>query len=88
MIFQEKNEATDGSGKIIDLLSGVAGSTQRAYKTAWDQWAHFTENRPSEAWIEKQEPRWGERLIGWVLFETRILRLQASTIRSKVSAVI
>ena len=85
--FRAKNEVTYGSGKLSDLLSGVAEGTQSAYRTAWIQWSHFMENRPEGVWIEKQEPKWDERLIEWILFETRILGVQVGTIRSKISAV-
>ena len=85
--FRVKNEVTYGSGKLPDLLSGVAEGTQSAYREAWVQWAHFMENRPEGVWIEKQEPKWGERLIAWILFETRILGVQVGTIRSKISAI-
>ena len=82
-----KNEVTYGSGELTDLLSGVAEGTQSAYRTAWVQWAQFVENRPEGVWIEKQEPKWGERLIDWILFEARILGVRVGTIRSKISAI-
>ena len=85
--FKIKNEVVYGIGKLSDLLSGVAQSTQAAYQAAWAQWAHFTALHPAGAWVEKHEPKWDGWMIDWILLEARILGLQACTERGKGDAV-
>ena len=85
--FRIRNEVVYGSGKVDDLLSGVAESTRSAYQTAWTHWAHFTASHSEGVWIEEHKPKWDGRLIDWILFEARILGNQVGTIRSKISAI-
>ena len=66
--FRTKNELVYGSGKVDDLLSGAAESTRSAHKTAWAQWSHFNAHHPAGVWIEEYFPKWGERIIDWILF--------------------
>ena len=85
--FKENAQLMLGAGKLDDLLSGIAKGTRGGYITAWKHRFQFTLRTPGERWITKVGPRWDETLIDWVLFETRILGLQASTMRSKLSGL-
>ena len=85
--FKEKAHYGFGSGKLDDLMSGIARSTRASYITAWKHWYLFTLRTPERRWIAKVRPRRGETLIDWILVEPRILGLQASTVRSGISGL-
>ena len=74
-----------GPGKLEDLLSGIAKSTRGRYVAAWKHWLQFTLRTPEKRWIATVGPKWNETIVDRILFETRILGLQASTVRSKIS---
>ena len=82
--FVNKTQQVFGIGKLSDLLSGIAEGTRAGYVSAWKRWFQFTQRSPESRWITEIGPGWGETLINWILFETRIMGLQASTMRTKI----
>ena len=85
--FEEQAYQAFGPGRLEDLMSGIAASTRASYITSWTHWHHFTLRAPQKRWITQVDPRWDDTLIDWILFETRILGLQVSTMRSKISGL-
>ena len=85
--FETKTQHIFGIGKLNDLLSGIAEGTRAGYISAWKHWFQFTQRTPEKRWITAISPMWGETLINWIIFETRIMGLQASTVRAKISGL-
>ena len=85
--FLNKTQQVFGIGKLNDLLSGIAEGTRAGYVSAWKHWFQFTRRPPESRWITEIGPRWDETVINWILFETRIMGLQASTMGTKISGL-
>ena len=81
--FEEKIRYVFGPGELDDLLSVVDKSARWSYVTAWKHWFQSKPRTQEKRWITKAVPKRDESIVNWILLDTRISGLQASTMRSK-----
>ena len=85
--FLNRTNHVAGAGKLGDLSSGISEGPRASYVSAWKHCAQFTQRALEKRWISVIGPKWDETLAGWILFGTRILGIQASTMRPKISGL-
>ena len=76
-----------GTGKLNDLLPGISKGTRGTYLGAWQHRVQFASMKADQRRISAETATWGENITNWILFETRVMGIKASTVRNKVSSL-
>ena len=76
-----------GQDRLQAVLSGVAPGTRKRYLAAWHQWEQFMKDRLLSPWIWRVGPDWDDRLIDFIMFESKILANAPNIISGEISGI-
>ena len=78
---------TFGQDRLSAVLSGIAPGTRTKYLTAWRHWEKFVTGRQMSPWIWRVSPDWGDNLIDYIMFETKVVAPAPNTVSGEISGI-
>ena len=73
--------------KLEALFSGLADSERVSYQSSWMAWGRFCFVRGSPIWLAPGEPGWGEPLLDFLIWPSKVLGRRSSTLKTRFSAI-
>ena len=73
--------------KLESLLSGLADSARISYQSSWLAWELFCFVRSISTWLVPGEPGWGEPLLDFLIWTSKVLGKRSSTLKTRFSAI-
>ena len=76
-----------GQVRLSAMLSGIAPGARTRYLTAWHHWEKFMTARQMSPRIWRTNPDWGDSLIDYIMFESKVLANAPDTISGGISGI-
>ena len=86
-VMKTQFQTVFSQAKLEALVSGLSDSTRVSYQSSWMAWGRFCFVRNISVWLLPGEPGWGEPLLDFLIWTSKVLGEISSTLKTRFSAI-